>query len=374
METFGPIPTFQPLPFPAPSWLLKAFLVIGFYLHALPMNVALTGGIVSASLLLYGQRKPHAYAKRIGGALAFSLPFFVSMAITQGIVPLLFIQLVYGPLFYTSSILMALPWLLVIFLLLSAYYAYYVYTYRRESLGRRGPWVLILAGLLFLTIAFFFSNNTTLMLTPQKWLGMYMHSPYGVNLNLSEPQLLPRYLHFVLAAVAVTGLTIGCFGLYWHPRDPDYGPWLIRFGAGLFLLITLLQIPVGIWFLLSLGPRILWNFLGQDAMGTTVFASAMGLDLVSLAAMALAWKDGTPTPFRVGLTTSLAVIFLMVEMRHLVREYSVRAFFFPEQVPVDTQWSLLVLFLGSFILGVLYIGWLLKLTWKAYHPPTPEKT
>jgi hypothetical protein len=115
-ETFDFMPDFQPIPLPAPVWLLKIILVVGFYLHAIPMNVALTGGFIAALFILYARRRQHEYARRIGYALAFSLPFFVSVAITQGIVPLLFIQLVYGPLFYTSSILMALPWMMMIFI------------------------------------------------------------------------------------------------------------------------------------------------------------------------------------------------------------------------------------------------------------------
>lgn len=370
METLGPIPDFQPMPFPAPLWLLKGLLVVGFYLHALPMNVALTGGLVAALLITYGRTKNHHYAGRLGHSLAVSLPFFVSVAITQGIVPLLFIQLVYGPLFYTSSILMGLPWILVIFLLLSAYYAYYVYTYRRHILGKRGPWLLALAGVLFLTIAFFFSNNTTLMLTPEKWLAMYTASPSGVNLNLSEPQLVPRYLHFVIAALAVTGLTIGCFGWYWHRREPPYGQWLIRTGSGIFLSLTLLQVPIGLWFLLALPEGIYRQFLGGDPVGTGVFISSLSLDVVALLAMALAWKDGSLRPFQVGLGAALLVIFLMVVIRHLVRDYWVQPFFFPERVAVDTQWILLALFFGSFLAGLLFLAWLAKITWEAFHPPT----
>jgi hypothetical protein len=321
--------------------------------------------------MLYGNRKSHPYAARFGNTLAISLPYFVSVAITQGIVPLLFLQLVYGPMFYTSSILIAVPWLMIIFLLLSAYYAYYVYTYRREALGRRGIWVLFGAGLLFLTIAFIFSNNVTLMLTPERWIPMYQESPHGMNLNLSEPQLLPRYLHFVTAAVAVTGLTMGCYGLYWHSRERDYGQWLIRTGAALYLLVTLLQIPIGIWFLLSLGPNIYGQFLGGDVPATAIFVASMILDIISIILLTLAWREGKPRFFWAGLASALVVVFLMVVIRHLVRVFFIQGYVMPEQMPVDTQWGLILLFVGSFLIGIAYIGWLLRITWQAY-PMKPE--
>lgn len=374
MDISSIIPDYQPIPFPAPVWLLKLLLVLGFYLHALPMNVALTGGIMAALFILLGHAKKHAYAQRIGGSLAYSLPFFVSVAITQGIVPLLFLQLVYGPLFYTSSIVMALPWLSVIFFILIAYYAYYLFTYRRKTLDRQGPWVLIAAGLLFLTVAFIFSNNMTLMLTPERWVELYRSNSYGVNLNLEAAQLIPRYLHFVVAAFAITALTIGCFGLYWHSRDKQYGEWLIRTGASIFILLTLLQAPIGLWFLFSLKTSVAYAFLGADFTGTAVFTAAMILDIIGLGAMALAWRTAKPLYFIAGLASALIVTLLMVIMRHLVRVYYIEGFIFPERMAVDTQWLLLMLFIGSFIIGLVYTGWLIKITWQAYHSPVTPST
>ena len=68
------VPGYQPIPLPGPVWLMKPLILIGFYLHAIPMNVALVGGLVSALFLLLGRRNE--YAVRIGNALAVSLPFF----------------------------------------------------------------------------------------------------------------------------------------------------------------------------------------------------------------------------------------------------------------------------------------------------------
>jgi hypothetical protein len=355
-----PIPHYEPIPFPAPVWLLTSLLVLGFYLHAIPMNVALVGGPIAAIFLT----RKNPYSKRFGQALAFSLPFFVSVAITQGVVPLLFIQLLYGPLFYTSSIIMGAPWMLLLALLLVAYYAYYFFTYRRKDLGHFAPLVLVGAGLLFLVIAFFFTNNTTLMIEPWRWAEKYQASPSGWNLNLESPQIVPRYLHFVLAAIAVTGLTAGCFGLYWKHRDPDYSRWLIRTGSGIYLSITLLQVGVGIWFLLSLPQAIYMNFLGGDGLGTSVFMGAMTLDLISLGAMGLAWSKRSDGAFKVGLVAALGLILLMVITRHLVRVYYTQPFFTPDIAPVETQTVLLALFFISVVIGLAYVAWLLKITWE----------
>ncbi|MBX2860992.1 MAG: hypothetical protein KTR14_07145 [Vampirovibrio sp.] len=364
------LPDFQPVPFPAPLWLLKTLLVLGFYLHAVPMNVALMGGLVSALYLLKGKADPQSNAHRLGHSLALSLPFFVSFAITQGIVPLLFLQLVYGPLFYTSSILMGVPWILLLVALIIGYYGLYAYKLRHQQIGSRAPWMLMGVSILFLGIAFLFTNNMTLMLTPEKWPAVVHQDQVGFFFNLTEPQLIPRYLHFVFAAVAVTGLAIGCFGLYLYKRDNDYASWLIQQGAGLYLIITLVQVGIGGWFLMSLPKAQMMSFMGQDTLGTAVFAGSMILSLVSIVTMAMAWKDGKPGMFKIGLGSALLVILLMVQMRHLLREYAVSSFFAPQNVPVETQWDLLIVFIVSAIGLIIYLGWLLKIVWNAFrHNP-----
>ena len=375
MESLSFIPNYQPIPLPAPVWMLKTLTVAGFYLHAIPMNVALAGGLVSGIFLLIGRKQPDGFASRLGNGLAFSLPFFVSFAITMGVVPLLFLQLIYGPQFYTSSIVMAWPWLMVIFLLLAGYYGYYIYSYRREKLGRRGPFVLLAIWLVFMSIAFFFSNNMTLMLNPQQWMNLYSEDPYGWNLNLLDPQLIPRYLHFVVSAIAVTGLTIGCFGLYWHkrPGHEDYGKWLIQTGALTFLIPTLLQAGVGTWFLFSLPEYVQANLLGGDPMGTHPLLASLVLDVVALVAMGMAWRSGNARPFQLGLVASLLVVALMVFVRHMVREYMSNRFF-DFQHPEDPQWTIIAIFLVMAAVSIGYLVWLAKIVWTAFDKPEqPER-
>lgn len=368
------IPDFQPVPFPAPLWLLKALLVAGFYLHALPMNVAVAGPFLSGIYLLAGKGRPESHATRAGHALAVSLPFFVSLAITQGIVPLLFLQLIYGPLYYTSSILMGAPWILLLALLLTGYYGLYLYKLKRHSLGGAAAWLLIGVSVLFAIIGFLFSNNMTLMLHPETWQGMLATSGGWGRLNLADPTLASRYLHFMLAALAVAGLTVGCFGLYWRKRDEQHSRWLIRQGAGLYLLITLVQIGVGGWFLMSLPQPMIRQFMGADTWGTVSFMGSMALSLLSLAAMGLATRSGGPGSFRLGLGCGLLVVLLMSVMRHLVREYSVNGILRPEAVPVHMQWDLLAIFSISAIGLIVYLTWLVRVVWRGFHATkTPQE-
>ncbi len=80
--------------------------------------------------LAKGLKDKNSHEYRIGRGLAKGLPIYTSVAITQGIVPLLFVQLIYGPMFYTSSVLIAVPWFAIIFILLVAYFLLYWVVYK----------------------------------------------------------------------------------------------------------------------------------------------------------------------------------------------------------------------------------------------------
>lgn len=375
MEAISLIPHYQALPFPAPVWLLQLLLVLGFFLHAIPMNLAL-GGCLSASVCLFlGRNDKESYVNRIGKSLAAALPLFISFAITQGIVPLLFVQLLYGPMFYTSSILIAAPWFSIIFLLLIAYYSSYLVIYRflkNKEQSLAAPAILFLAALIFMVIAYLFTGNMILMLTPEKWMQIYQHNNQGMNLP-SSPQLAPRMLHTLIASIAVTGLALGCFGLYAKKKDPDYGSWLVKKGSQVFLLLSVLQIPVGLWFLFSLPKEIMTKFMGGDLYGTIAFASSMTLALVAVICTAISSTSGSSGAFKGGLVSGVLTVLSMVVTRHELRSYYLKPFISPDIVPVKTQWDLLSIFVLSALALIVYLVWLAKLVWKAYedNPPAP---
>jgi len=363
------IPDFQPIPFPGPLWLLMTLLILGFFLHVIPMNIALGGGLVSGVLMLQNAGDPNAYSARMAQSLMMSLPVFISFAITQGIVPLLFLQLIYGPLYYTSSIIMAWPWLLLLAILMTGYYLTYIAKYKFAKHGASVGWLLVLVTGLFTLIGFTFTNNMTLMLTPDKWQAMMASQSFGLTLNLSDPQVIPRFLHFFLAAFAVTGLAIGCFGLYWHSREADYSKWLIQTGSGLYVAITLIQFGVGMWFMLSLPRQMMMNYMGQDIWGTALFGASMVFSVLSLLLLLFAWKNGKPLPFKLGLVCAAVTVLVMVVMRHLLRVYYTADFFDPAVVPVKTQWDLLIAFIITAVLLIGYLIWLSKTCWKAFNNP-----
>lgn len=360
------IPDFQPVPFPAPLPLLQILLVLGFYLHVLPMSAAFGGSLVSGVLLLSGKK---GNAQRAGHALATSLPIFISWAVTQGIVPLLFLQLVYGPLYYTSSIIMGTYWIFLLLVLMVGYYCTYIFKFKHQQWGPKTAWLLILTWLLFACVGFLFSNNMTMMLTPKTWQSVIFGSGVvGNTLNLTEPSLWPRYLYFVSEAIAVTGLLLGCFGLYWLSRDKSYATWLLKKGGMIFIVFNIVQLVLGTMWFNTLSPVIQANFTGADRLGVIALVVFCATEILALVGMALCVLKPIARLFNVAMINALVSILSMTLIRHLIREYTVNPFFHPEKVPLNTQWDLLIVFILSTIGLLIYLGWLIKTTWHAFHP------
>ena len=255
------IPVLDPNPLPAPYWVFKLLLIVTFFLHILAMNFLL-GGAVLALVSKWRLRK-QVDGNRVFFDVAKKLPVFLPATITLGIAPLLFVQVLYGQFFYTSSIIMAWPWFFVLLLLTLAYYGFYYVSFHSGKRPGRAGVVMLFSVILVCLIGFVYSNNLTLSLVPSRWGAKYFANPSGWHLNLSEPTLIPRFLHFFIAAVAVGGLLLVFVSLANWNRDREYARQLLRFGGRAFMYATMAQFLVGVWFLVSLPREMLMLFTGN---------------------------------------------------------------------------------------------------------------
>ena len=341
MDLISSIPDYPNLPLPAPVWLLETGLVISLFFHLLPMNIALGGGFYSAFLMLFCKKDPH--LSRFAKTLAGSLPIFTSIAITLGLLPLILMQLLYGSLFYKSSIELEVPWLSVIVSILIAYSLLYIYRFEETKLSKLSPWILIAANVLILSIAAIFTENM-------------IHMMPG-----ADAQLIPRTLHFIVSGFAVTGLAATCFGLYYHKSDPAYSKTLIQSGSLVFLVITFLQIFVGAWFLLSIPRETMLNFMGRDLIGSIGFMGSMLFMVFALIAALFAAFKASPLATWLMNIFSGILIFLMVLMRHALRKYLIVDLIDPSQLNVTNQGSWIAFYAVAALATVVYLIWLSRL-------------
>jgi hypothetical protein len=359
------IPTLDPNPLSAPYWVFKLLLVVTFFLHILAMNCVLGGGV----LALWAKRrsKNREMKDRLFFDIAKKLPSLLPATITLGIAPLLFVQVLYGQFFYTSSIILAWPWFLVLVLLTIAYYGFYYVSFRNAQQPGKASGMMLLSVVLVFLIGFVYSNNLTLSQTPLRWRAKYFAHPGGWNLNLTEPTLIPRFLHFFTAAVAVGGLLLVLVAFAKRKHDAEYSRHVFHFGGKAFMYATMAQFALGIAFLASLPRDIGKTFLGDDALATVLllFGVAGAISAVFLMAESLHKENVSLAAYSVPAITA-GVILSMSLMRALLRDAYLKPYFHPEQFAVKTQWSVLPLFLALFVGGgILWFVMLQRYGWFA---------
>lgn len=330
-------------PLSAPAWLLEALSLLTFTAHLLLMNATFGGAAVTLveRLRAKGTAAPDGFAKL--------LPTGLALTVNLGVPPLLFAQLLYGQYLYPSAILAAFYWLSVAGLAMLAYYGLYLNVARSDS-PPAANLALAVSVLLLACAGFVFSNVMTLMLSPERWRAWFRNDA-GTLLNLGDPTLLPRWLHFMAAALAMGGLARAL----WHDRRSAIDPaarQAVERGLGWFNWATLAQIVLGGWFFASLPRSVQAVFLGDDLLAGA--ALALGL-FGTVAALAMSVR-GRPSP--TALAAAL-VVLLMVAVRTKVRDAYLAATHAPG--PVHTQIGPLVLFLLALVGTLLLVAWMLKI-------------
>jgi hypothetical protein len=343
--TLVPTPDAIPVPW---GWFY-VLLMLTFLLHLLVMNAMLGGGII-ALLSSFGRQESDLQLAR---EVSYKWPYTIAFAVNMGVAPLLFVQVIYGHFIYSSSVLMATWWLSIIGLLILAYYTAYIFYFKFVSLGRLRTAALLLAVGLLLVIGFFFTNNMTLMLQPDRWLG-YFQNRTGTLLNIADPILLPRYLHFVTGSVGVAGLYLALIGYFRFRRTRIDQDELIAKGMYFFKIATMIQIVIGIWFLFSLPTPVRGLLLGGSTYGTVLLL--IGIILAGTALYLGIKKRLMPCVF-----STLALLATMIFIRDFVRIAYLKPYFSVSDLTVRPEYSPMIFFLVVFAVGLALIGYMLKL-------------
>lgn len=352
------IPYPDPVPLAAPPLLVWGLLILTFILHLIPMNLVLGGTFLSAVFRLGLGKSDEPQRREVLRWASKWMPVAVATAITFGVAPLLFLQVLYGRLLYTSSILIGGYWLGVIALLILAYYGTYLVAFKEGALGRYTTPVSICVSLLFLGIGFIYSNNMSQMLRPGDFLDRYRDDPVGLTLNLNDSTLIPRYLHVFLGAVAVAALILMFYGLIRRGREPELGRWAIRKGGLWFCVATVLNYIIGTWFLLSFPWTVLKGLMGGNILGVVTMTAGIVLGLVALALVILAMQAENPETLIVGgLGTILGTLILMVLTRDQIRDAAIADAYNLSEWVVP-QWGAIALFLVALAGGLGVVTWM----------------
>lgn len=340
----------QPDTIPAGWGLFQFLLLLTFPLHLLAMN-AMVGGLVVAIAQYF---KGGELQRKLAHRIAIMLPLVIAFVVNFGVAPLLFVQVLYGQFMYTSSILMGAFWIMIIPVLIIAYYGAYLLDFKFVALGGVAPFLGILVLLLFMVIGFLFSNNMLLMSLPEQFHSYFDHKA-GDMLIYGRGEFWPRYLHMMLGSVAVGGLFAGLLGRYKAAENSELKIHCEKVGLRFFTLFTAINIGIGFWYLLSLPKEQMMVFMGGNYPAT--FVLVLGI-LLAFSALYCSFRG----KFWLTFSHLIGLVVVMVFIRSWLRSSYLSEYFTLDQLELVPQSSPLVFFVITLLFGLATIGYLLKKT------------
>lgn len=209
--------------------------VLTFALHILFVQLMLGTSLIT----IFGAYKNDDKWRRLGSAMLEISKVSVSVAIVIGVAPLLFVQVVYDPNWYTSNVLSAYWVIAFIFILIFAYWAMYFYYFQNsknkdKTAQPKARWSMLLSLALMLTVGFIMHSLTSQMLHPELWKSWYIQN--GV-MDYSGSKLhaynLWRFAFFISMAIPVTGgmlVTYRRFKSVRSDADQAYLTWAAEIG------------------------------------------------------------------------------------------------------------------------------------------------
>jgi hypothetical protein len=293
------------------------------------------------------------------------------------VAPLLFLQVLYGRLFFVSSILMAWAWLAIVPALIAVYYATYAAAYRARGKAILSGWLYLVTAVLLLAVAFLYTTNMTLMLGADRFAALYGESGRGLHLNMAEPTLWPRWLHMILGGVAVAGLAIVFAARRWS-AEPELSVWAQRFGAASSAFATAVNMVVGFWWTVTLPLATIDGLLGATKGAAAIFALSVAASVVTLVLLMRLVRSElfSSSPAAVSRTAAAALagmlvtVVTMLLVRDGVRAAALEHAGFVQTTWVATQWGPLVAFVVLLLVALGAIGWMVTALMRS--APSPE--
>ena len=176
--------------------------VVTLVVHVIFMNYVLAG---TALLFLRKVFRRHQGVDTLVELLRDWLPFALSAAITAGIAPLLFVQILYEKRFYTANLLLFHRWMLILPALILAFYL--LYALKTSFVASRPRLFAVVAAIafgLFLFTGLSWTENYLLARNNAVWAEMYASK----SMLYRNPEILPRLLLWCMGAVPTLALLL----------------------------------------------------------------------------------------------------------------------------------------------------------------------
>jgi hypothetical protein len=193
-------------------------------------------------------------------------------------------------------------------------------------------------------------------------------------MDLADFTVLPRFLHTLLAMVAVAGLWVAWGGMRRLRLEPEEGRWQFRSGATWFSGATVVNMVVGVWWLMALPPDPRKALSGGDLVGTAGLLLGFAGGVAAIVLVLNGINSVRPARLVNGATYALlASLLAMAVTRDAVRGAYLSEAFNLDRLPVRTQWGALLLFLAVLAAGSFAVYRLANLARRSHGPRPGEE-
>ncbi|MFH0982734.1 MAG: hypothetical protein V2A79_14515 [Planctomycetota bacterium] len=203
-----------PFGFPFPTGFYLVLYVLTLVIHVFFMNYVLVGtAYLAVRSFVGGGSKAAGIESPKALILRDWLPFALGLAITAGVAPLLFVQILYKKNFYTANLLGFHRWMSILPVLILGYYLLYWLNSRRIEQWWRG-WRIIVGVGAFTCLAwtaYSWTENHVLSRHAEVWPELYASG----SLTYWNPELLPRLAVWFSGAVPTMCVILAwqlCYG------------------------------------------------------------------------------------------------------------------------------------------------------------------
>jgi hypothetical protein len=210
---------FFPFQFPPATAFYLVVYILSLVVHVVFMNYVLAGTGYLAFVSVFRNSKRPLHENRAFMMLRDWMPFALSAAITAGVAPLLFLQILYMPQFYTANLLLFHRWMAILPVLIIGFYLLYIF--KGESILNRPKYHRVFVGCgafaCFAFVAYSWTENHLLSRQSQQvWVEYYK----GHSWMYWNPELLPRLCVWAIGSVPTMTLILA-WQLRWKERHEN---------------------------------------------------------------------------------------------------------------------------------------------------------
>ncbi|MBN2134420.1 MAG: hypothetical protein JW737_01695 [Acidobacteria bacterium] len=355
-------PLADPIPLPAPVWFFKLLHTVTLTLHFFAVHLLIAGLILGIAWALNARFRGRSVSMESAGLITNRLPMVMAFVINLAIPPLLFTQVLYGNALFSSSIMIGLFWISVIFLVIILYYFLYI-SQQRLNKGKSWWWLNLIALVLVFKVALIYVNNMTLMLRPEAWPEMYKNSPIGAQLASGDPTIIPRWLFMIFASLALGGTGILILSMKKSITD-EVRKYLRLWGCAITAVFAMAIIPLGMLVINNQPDTVRQAIKEMDVYSQFLNiwkASAALLVMAAIMTAAQAYNARKIFPV-LAFAAAFINILSWVVVRDGIRDITL----YEKGLDVwnrtiATNWSVVIFFLVLFLVAIGALIWMTRL-------------